>query len=143
MIDIRLTDDGNGGDFVLVNNDLQLIEGFQNQVYLGLFGGNLNDDVGEFNESYWANTFIAPENQYTSSFEKAIREIPITTSGIRLMETAAEEDLAFLKKYVELTVSVSILTKDSISLEVFIIAPNNVEEKVRVIWNNTTKQILI
>ena len=37
MADLKMVETGDGGDFVLVGADLQLIDGFQNMPYLGCF----------------------------------------------------------------------------------------------------------
>ncbi|MBL4810412.1 MAG: hypothetical protein JKY43_10205, partial [Phycisphaerales bacterium] len=48
MGDLRIIENGDGGDAVLNGNDLEIINGFQNMPYLGMFGGNIKaSTVGE------------------------------------------------------------------------------------------------
>jgi hypothetical protein len=40
MTDILIFETGNGGDMMLRNNDIVTVEGYENQPYLAMFGGN-------------------------------------------------------------------------------------------------------
>lgn len=143
MKDILLIDNGNGGDMVLLSNDIALTNSFVNQIYLALFGGNVFSDNGEQQNEFWANSLIEIENQYNSTFEKTLMEVTLNSAGLKQIKSAVEYDLQYLKKYVNFTVDVSILSKDSLSLYIVLKAPNNTDEKIRIIWNNTTKEVII
>lgn len=140
-LDLLITETGNGGDLVVADNDFVTTSSIRNQVYLALFGGNLYSSVGDENNDYWANTVLPVENQFKSNFERVLMEVAINSSGIQQLESAANKDLEFLKKYVNYTLELSILKKDSLSLYVKIVFPNNVEEKVRLVWDNENKTI--
>lgn len=139
--DLLLTETGNGGDLVIRDNDLVLTSNLSNQIYLALFGGNLVDDNGELFNEYWANVQLSDESKYVSQFERTLNEVVINSSGLQRLHEAANKDLEFLKKYVNYTLELSILNKDSISLYIDIKAPNNVENKVSIVWNSTTKTV--
>ena len=139
--DLLLTETGNGGDLVIRDNDLVLTSNLSNQIYLALFGGNIVDDNGEQFNEYWANVQLSDESKYISQFERTLNEVVINSSGLQRLHEAANKDLEFLKKYVNYTLEVSILNKDSISLYINIKAPNNVEDKVSIVWNSTTKRV--
>lgn len=139
--DLLLTETGNGGDLVIRDNDLVLTSNLSNQIYLALFGGNIVDDNGELFNEYWANVQLSDESKYVSQFERTLNEVVINSSGLQRLHEAANKDLEFLKKYVNYTLELSILNKDSISLYIDIKAPNNVENKVSIVWNSTTKTV--
>ena len=139
--DLLLTETGNGGDLVIRDNDLVLTSNLSNQIYLALFGGNIVDDNGEQFNEYWANAELSDESKYVSQFERTLNEVVINSSGLQRLHEAANKDLEFLKKYVNYTLELSILNKDSISLYIDIKAPNNVENKVSIVWNSTTKTV--
>lgn len=142
ITDIAIHESGNGGDLSLTNNDLTTISGLTNQIYLALFGGNINNDIGEQYEDYWANEFINEENKYISTFEKTLLEVAITSNGLQKLKQAAENDLNYLKKYADITISISIVSKELLSLHVDLKAPNNMSGKVRILWNAQTKEII-
>jgi len=141
MNDLLFIETGNGGDLVLENEDLKTTNNFSNQIYFALFGGNLNSENGEQFEEYWANSFFADENKFVSSFEKTLMDVVLNSSGLQKLTEAANSDLSFLKKYANYTIDLSILDKDSLYLYIVIKAPNNIEEKNRIIWNNELKTI--
>ena len=140
MNDIKIREAGSGGDFSLLNSDLELTNTLTNQVYLALFGGNIRDDKGEQNFDYWANTILEDEQKYISTFEKTILQVSLNSSGLQKLKKAVETDLQYLKKYADISISLTIESKELLYLYIEIKAPNNVSEKIRLIWNNTTKE---
>lgn len=48
MSDLKLKETGSGGDLIFNGNDLEVVEGFQNMPYLGIYGGNLEQNTKEF-----------------------------------------------------------------------------------------------
>jgi len=40
-MDLEIVETLNGGDLLIKNNDLSMIEGLQNMPYIGMFGGNV------------------------------------------------------------------------------------------------------
>lgn len=126
---------------MLLNDDLVLTSDFSNQIYLALFGGNIRSDNGEQQNEWWGNEGLQEEEKSKSQFEKTLSEVVLNSSGLQKLEAAANSDLQFLKKYVNYTLELQILNKDSLSLYIQINAPSNVDEKVRIIWNNTTKTV--
>ncbi len=137
--DIRIFEEGSGGDFNIVDNDIEITNSLRNQVYLAFFGGNIKDDVGEQNNDYWANSFFNNEQKYVSNFERTILSVPLNSSGLQKIKSAADQDLKYLKQYAEIKIDISIESKDLLYLYIEIKAPNNISEKIRLIWNNTDK----
>lgn len=137
--DIRIFEEGSGGDFNIVDNDIEITNSLRNQVYLAFFGGNIKDDVGEQNNDYWANSFFNDEQKYVSNFERTILSVPLNSSGLQKIKSAADQDLKYLKQYAEIKIDISIESKDLLYLYIEIKAPDNISEKIRLIWNNTDK----
>ena len=101
IVDIMIFENGSGGDLNLKNDDIETISGLMNQVYLALFGGNLeqntSDDLSELEErnDWWGNSLLKKENQFNSNFERTLRTIPLNSSGLIKIENAAKEDLKY------------------------------------------------
>ena len=72
--DILLYESGNGGDFNLKNNDIDVVVGLANMVFLCLFGGNIEENTTNETKlqskrtDYWANELL--DLNYNSNFEK-------------------------------------------------------------------------
>lgn len=137
-MDILIQETGSGGDLLLIDDDLAVTNSFKNQIYLALFGGNIQSDKGEQNNDYWANEYLPAEQNFHSTVESLLSKIVINSNGISVLKSAIEKDLEFLKPYANIIVNVSILTKDSLTLHIDVIAPNNVSEKIRILWNSKT-----
>lgn len=87
MIDILLRETGNGGDILLRGNDFATVSGYENAVYLAMFGGS----------RWWANYMVDAPQKFLSKTEEALRTNALTSAGRIAIEDAAYEDLAFLK----------------------------------------------
>lgn len=90
-MDIQLVERGNGGEFLKKGNgDLQWAEGYENQPYLALFGGN----------DWWGN-FLLDEGKhqtFISRTETVLRSVALNSAGRQRVEAAILEDLDYLKK---------------------------------------------
>jgi phage gp46-like protein len=102
-MDISIYENGNGGEFDYQNNDVVLTEGLFNQVYLALFGGNVEQSTTQDMESprldWWGNQALladSPKAQFNSLTERTLREVALTSSGIAQIEQAMAADLAYL-----------------------------------------------
>ena len=125
--DIAIIETGNGGDLQLVGNDLAVIRGIENMPYLGMFGGNVEQvtknrvaEVQSFD--WWGNNLLMPSDQsiqLNSITEKALKTIPVTSSGRVLIENAIKEDLKFLADMgAEVEVVVTIVATDHINIKI-------------------------
>ena len=67
MEDILLYETGNGGDLLLQNKDIELVNPLYQQVYVALFGGNIQaitkgDEIeGQIREDWWGNSLFFQE----------------------------------------------------------------------------------
>lgn len=148
MLDLVIYETGDGGDLEIKADDLQLISGLTNQVYLALFGGNLaqstdssiSDD--EQRLDYWGNEILEKDNQFNSTFEKTLREISLNTSGIRELENAAKKDLEYLQEFATIEINGSLISVSRFELNIHIIEPSEKSTKLKFVWDGTKEEVI-
>lgn len=126
IFDLNVFETNNGGDILLLGNDLAIVYGHQNQVYLALFGGNVQMNTpsvltAEENFDYWANKALWSDNQnfqFNSNTERTLDNTPLTSAGRILIENAVKQDLKFLSEIATVTVSATITSVNTISIEI-------------------------
>lgn len=150
-MDLKMIETGDGGDLVLLGNDLAQINGLQNMPYLGLFGGNVEastsgpkiPDQQAFD--WWGNNLLNPNQpavQSNSTFERALSEIPLSSHGRLLLEQAVKKDLGFMSSFAGISVSASISVPDRIEVSIKIQEPNNKQSTELVfIWDGTKSEL--
>jgi len=145
-MDIGIYETLNGGDMSLQNGDIWATMSLWNQIYIGLFGGNvaqLTDDnagKGEQRKDWWGNQFLkaSPGEYNNSTTELTLNTVQLNSSGRVKIEQAVKSDLAFLSKLGKVDVLVSIPAIDSVLIEIGITEPNNIEDKrFRLLWDGT------
>ncbi len=149
MADLLLCETGNGGDLRLQGNDIVLIEGMHNQVYIGWFGGNLEASTpdgeeraeGEEQLDWWGNELFypdSPEFQFNSTLEKSLTEVAINSSGRLLLEENSALDLTFLGDFASVSTEVNVIGNDKVEIIAKLQEPENDENKTfSFIWDNT------
>jgi hypothetical protein len=120
-MDIKIIENGNGGDLVFENGDIQTTSEVYQQPYLAHFGGNTeatSQDYaeGKEREDYFMNPFMQEKEQFNSTFEKTMNETPLSSSGRIKLEQAAETDLSYLSDFANTTSDVEITGVDKIQL---------------------------
>lgn len=121
-MDLALIETNDGGDVQLKGADLAMIFGIENQPYLALFGGNIEQLPSVKNPeqslNYWGNDllyFSDTAQQFNSFTEISFDTVPLTSSGRVQLENAMKRDLDYLKKLNAIfTVSVTIVSTDRI-----------------------------
>lgn len=96
--------DGNGGDVVLLGNDLAVVFDIENMPYLAMFGGNVKQDTQpvvteEQSFDWWANNLFyqsEPKVQFNSKTERAFSQVELTSEGRIIIEEAVKTDLKFI-----------------------------------------------
>ncbi len=119
-MDVAIVETGNGGDAVLLGNDVQLVFNGENNIYLGLFGGNKEEVSGSRVEGaqafdYWGNILFdltSPSVQLNSTTEKAFQEIPLTSAGRVIIENSMKSDLKFMTDFGSVEISTEIVATD-------------------------------
>ena len=148
ITDLAIFESGSGGDLILKNDDLDTINGLTNQVYLALFGGNIeqstSDDIDKLDQrgDWWGNAFLSTEYQFNSIFEKTISEVALTGEGLSKLEDAAKSDLSYLEQYAEIEVSASVPQLNRLELIVKLTEPDNQSTQIKFIWNGTRNEII-
>ena len=150
MSDLKLIETFDGGDLVLNGNDLQVIDGFQNMIYLALFGGNIEQSTKEFDEDeerfdYWANDLLmldSPDIQYNSETERTLNEVTLNSRGRLLIEQSVKKDLEFMQDFGNIEVNVSIVQNDRVKINVIIKEPNELNSnEFNYIWGATENEL--
>lgn len=145
-MDIGLYETLNGGDMSVQNGDLWATMSLWNQIYLGLFGGNVEETTtdrtgkGEQRKDFWGNQFLEsePDEFLNSTTEKILNTTALNSSGRIKIEQAVKNDLSFLQKLGTLDVSVSIYGIDKVLIEIGLTEPNEIEDKrFRLLWDGT------
>lgn len=118
IFDLAVIETGNGGDLKLRGNDLAVSNSVMNQVYLGLFGGNIENPKQNENTDWWANELLMKANpsiQFNTNIERIINTTTLNSSGRVTIENAIKKALQFLvDEGYTITVSVSIVSTDRI-----------------------------
>lgn len=151
MADIELKETLEGGDFIIKNNDLSIIEGWQNMVYIGLFGGNVEQSTQEYNVGeqrfdWWGNSLFyqdKPKPQFNSLTERLLNETPITSSGLQKIHQSISSDLSFMSDFAEISVSVIAISIDKIRIMILIQELNSkLSNEFTYIWDATENELI-
>lgn len=151
--DIHLFETGSGGDFAIVNEDLLMGESLYQQIYLALFGGNIEASTkqsyleSEERFDYWGNTLIwntTKTKQFNSETERIIQNTTLNSSGRLTILQAARNDLEYLKGVVNLTVDATIESTNKIRITVSFSEKTNQQDKVlQMVYNNAKNEVII
>jgi len=150
--DLHVYESGDGGELSLMNGDLVLSETLFQTIYIALFGGNVesstlgNEPANQERLDYWGNSLIFsdnPEKQFNSQTEKTLFSTAIDTAGRLKIESAVNSDLFFLKKIVNFSVNVVILTESRVQINVFLTEiENQADRELQFIWDNARQEII-
>lgn len=151
--DIQLFETGSGGDFSIVGADLLLSETLFQNIYISLFGGNIetstkgNEIEGELRSDYWGNSLFEnnnPSKQFNSETERIVCNIVLNASGRIEVEKAVAQDLAHLSEIVNLEIQVAITGLSSLSITIGITeAPNQQEKRLQFIVDQAKTEVII
>lgn len=153
MVDFSIYESGDGGELLMVNNDISLADSLLQLVYLSLFGGNTeastlgNEIENELRYDWWANSLIfgiQPDKQFNSLTERTLKITPLSSSGRLEIQRAVEQDLTFLNQVVDVKIEVSI--KGSHRVEI-LVSLNKYQGKENVnlqyLWDNVQNSIIM
>lgn len=152
MGDLKIIETGDGGDAVLLENDLVIIDGFQNMPYLGMFGGNIEQsttsDERETDEQafdWWGNLLLMNDEQtlqFNSLLEKKLKEVSLTSGGRIDIVNTINEDLSFMSEFSGVTVSAALVSVDRIEINIKILEPDNLESnEFTYLWDSTESEL--
>lgn len=98
MSDVYLFHTSDGGDIELIAGQPTMSDGLESAAYLSLFSGNEQDDGSDGTKrlQWWGNfDEVIESRKYRSETQALLRSIPATTGNLRLIEHAADRDLAW------------------------------------------------
>lgn len=133
-------------------NDLVVIYGFENMIYIGLFGGNVAQSTPETrapNEQcfdWWGNSLLMPNlatQQFNSQTERALNTYSLTSGNLIYIQNAINADLEFMQPFAKVTVTVAIIGVDKVRLQILVKEPNNLAQKEFLyIWDGTKQDLV-
>ena len=109
-----------------------------NAIYISIFGTS-DDNI------WWGNSLLFPDSnelQIKSLCEQALLNNALNSQGRKKIEEAIKKDLKDLKDVADITLNVSILSDDKISIKMVLTKPNNLQEKYSYIWNNIQNELI-
>ena len=151
--DITLFESGSGGDFAILNNDLLMGESLYQQIFLALFGGNIEASTKssyletEDRFDYWGNSLIWKDvktKQFNSETERTIRGIVLNSSGRLALIQAVNQDLEYLKSMADILVDVQITSNEKIIIIVtFNEKTNQQDRSLQLVYDNAKGEVII
>ena len=153
MTDLTLYEGGSGGDLVLLKNDLDTTSALWNNVYLALFGGPIESDhedreesTNEINNEYWQDNLFYETDEtkhLNSQTEIELNHIVINSKGLSDLENTIKEDLEFLNDLGNVSVSVSQNGVDKIEMNILIEENDeNQDFTLKYIWDATKSELI-
>ena len=106
-MDLKLVNNGNGGDLLLQGNKLAVSDTISNQIYIALYGGGNND--------FWGNDLFTP---LVSETQKTLQNLVLTPQNRLKLEDAIKKDLSFLGSDYKLTTKITNVNRVDIAIEV-------------------------
>lgn len=151
-MDIALKSTGNGGDFILTGNDIETTSELYNQVYLALFGGNVEGSTkrdyapGELRLDWFANSLLFNNDnkkQFNSSTEMELKNVSLTSAGRVRIEQAIKIDLAYISELGKTEVEVTLLSENRISIHVKLLEPSGENSQILTfIWDSARSEVI-
>ena len=151
--DILLYESGDGGEMSVMSDDLVLSETLYQQVYLALFGGNIeantsnNTLITEERKDWWGNELIykeTPSKQFNSNTERTINNIALNSSGRLEVIRAVESDLQYLTTLLNYSVDVELININRMRIIVNFTPKDNLQDRVLVlVYDNARNELII
>jgi phage gp46-like protein len=150
--DVLIYESGNGGDISISGNDIALTEQLFQQIYLRLFGGNVeavtkgNEPAGEVRNDWWGNSLFFSQDQgkqFNSVTEKTLNETALNSAGRLKILTAVERDLSGMEQWASTTVDVLIASANKVVIVVQLSQPNQTTSTLNIIWDSLKKQVVL
>jgi len=150
-MDLQLIETGNGGDLFLLGSDLAQVQGFENMPYIALFGGNVLQSTPQTREpneqafDWWGNALLMPNlpsQQFNSQTERVLNSVSLTSGNLSTIQNAVNADLDFMKEFADISVSVSIISVNTVKIQIEIKEPDNLTANQFIyIWDGTAKDL--
>ncbi len=151
--DLSIYETGNGGDLAVLSNDLALGDVLLQTAYVSMFGGNVeadtlgNEPTDEIRLDWWGNSLLFPNGspqQFNSQTERALKNNPLTSNGRVAIQLAAQNDLANLSNFATVSVTVNILSTNSVQIVVQLTQNDSMQSQtLAVLWDNLKQTAII
>jgi len=151
--DILLYESGSGGEMSIASNDLVMGENLYQQVYLALFGGNVEANtkpdilLNEERFDWWGNTLFfkdKPTRQFNSNTERTLLQVVLNSYGRLQLIQAIINDLTYLSELLNSTVDVEFFNTNKIRIIVMFSPKTNQENKVlQLVYDNAKNELII
>jgi hypothetical protein len=151
--DINIYESGNGGEIAIIGEDIVLTEQLFQQIYLSLFGGNVeastlgNEIPSALRYDWWGNQLLyanQPSKQFNSFTEKALAENTLNSVGRLNIIAAVNADLQYFTSVANISVNIVILSVNRVQISIVLTEPDNQQDKVlQLIWDNAKNEVII
>lgn len=151
--DVLLYESGDGGELEIINGDIANTELLYQQVYIALFGGNVEQNtktnflINEERFDYWANSLLWEEQsilQFNSNTQRVLTTTALNSSGRLDILRAVEEDLSYLSALLTSSVDVMLIDSSKVRITVLFSPKGNQEDKVlQLVYDNAKNEIII
>ena len=133
-MDLKITDNNDGGEVSIFRNDFETISGFENMPYLALFSGS----------NYWANGIFFNESQsFNSETEQVLKEVSLTSTGVLRIEEAVNNDLEFMRAFADVTAEIIVIEINRVQINISIQEPDSLANKeFQFIWDQTRQGLI-
>jgi phage gp46-like protein len=133
--------EGNGGDLQQIGNDLAVVYSVENQVYLALFGGNVEGNTDtKIGSGWWGNKLFFGNDtakQFNSNTERILNTVALSSAGRIKIENAVKDDLKYLNA--NITVIVTIPSINTVRIDIKAIYPDGTRRLSIITFGRRTK----
>ena len=148
MRDLLIYETGDGGDLRVLNNDLALTTSLFNQVYLCLFGGNVeastkgNELNNEKRFDWWGNSLL--ELNFNSETERTINNVTLNASGRLKILQAVKNDLKPIDLVANYNVNVYLESSYRFKIVINLTEKLNKQEKIiQILWDISKDEVIL
>lgn len=151
--DVLLFENGGGGEMAIISDDLALTETLYQQIYLALFGGNLEANtksdvlISEERFDWWGNTLFFSNiqtKQFNSNTERMLLNVALNSSGRLDIIRAVTDDLSYLSDLLDSTVDVEFFGVNKIRIIVKFSKKGQQENRVlQLVYDNAKSELII
>src|ERR1035437_6431745 len=87
-MDILIQEQGSGGEVLIRNSDVVMVDGRENEPYIGNFGGD---------DWFGNDLFLQGDQKFTAQTEMVLLTTPLNSAGRILIESTIKSDLEFME----------------------------------------------
>jgi hypothetical protein len=149
MLNFTLYENGNGGQLILANNEILHTRSLATLAYLKMFGGSveantvIDNPEASLRFDWWGNDPAQNSGSWiNSNTERTLQGIPLNTANLFVIKKAVEKDVEILKKYGDVTVSVTYPEINQVKIVVTITEQPNEASSLAIIWDASRNEVV-